>query len=203
MLTINQIKKELARIQSLHRQLNSFYFGDPSEVSSGAAKRYPLMGAFLQPGSVSRQIDTTKLLLYFADRIEDQDEVLQTEIISDMKTVALGVFAQFKNYLETNDIELSREAPLQWFNDADWDDKCFGWQIEITINQFFSLDTCQEPSDYDPEVDESGSVRIYNIETGATVDTVNPGQDYGVLVFSGIHGGTPSTVYTNQIIGNP
>lgn len=197
-MTINQIVKKLEEIQSLHRQLNSFYFGDPSEVSSGEAKTYPLMGVFIQPGTISLRQDSLRLLLYFADRIEDQDEILQREVISDMRRVALGAFSQFKAWLENNSIAISPEAPFSYFNDSDWDDKCYGWQLEITINQFFASAACEEPSSFDVERDETGQVRIYDIETGETIDTRNPGQEYGVYRFSGIIDNGPP--YSNTII---
>lgn len=200
MLTINQIIKQLETLQSQHDQLNSFYFGDPSDVSDGAAKVYPLMGAFLQPGNLAGKQDITRLTIYFADRIEDQDQTLQREVLSDMKTLAMGVFAQFRNYLYQNSITLSPDAPFSWFNDAEWDDKCFGWQIELSITQFYSADTCQEPSTYDPQADTSGVVRIINYTTGALITTVNPGQDYPVLQFSGINDTGPP--YTNSIVDN-
>lgn len=200
MVTINQIKRKLKEIQSLHQQLNSFYWGNPSGATAGEAIVYPLMGADLRPGNLGLRTDVMKMLLYFADRVEIQDEQLQVEVLSDMRRVALGVYAQFRDWLRLNNIVLGPDAPFSDFNDADWDDTCFGYQLELTITQFQSSDTCQEPSTFDPTAEETGLVRIYNIETGATVDTRNPGQEYGVLQFSGINDTGPP--YTNSIVDN-
>lgn len=202
-MTLNQLIRKLEEIRSLHRQLNSFHWGNPASASDGEAPRYPLMGAFLNPGNLGQRTDLWRLVVYFASRIEDQDERLQQEVSSNMRTIALGVYAQLKNYLHSNGIKLSPDATLDWFDDAEWDDKCYGWKIELVITQFFPANACQEPSSFDPSAEDNGVVRIINIETGALVDTANPGEDYGVLVFSGIHGGSASTVFTNQIVGNP
>jgi hypothetical protein len=196
MLTLNQKVNKLREIQESHDQLSSFYFGDPDDLTETID--YPVMGAILQEGNLVKGQLTTKIILYFADLVSE-DFTNKTEVLSDMQRVGLGVFSQFCDYLNENDIQLAPEASIKHFEGAG-PHGAWGWQIDVSVNEFFSNDKCQEPSDFDPAAEESGTSRIYNITTGATVDTLNPGEDYGVLVFSGINDtGAP---YTNSIVDN-
>jgi hypothetical protein len=193
MLTLNQIVAKLREIREAHSQLNSFYFGDPDDA--GVTFTYPVMGLIIQPGSIARRIKSTKFVLYFSDLVT-KDLSNKIEVQSDMERVALGVFAQFWDYLEDNNIQLVTEATFSPFENAG-PDSAWGWQVDLTINQFYSKDSCQEPSTFESSATETGSVRIYNLETGATVATRNPGQEYPVYEFSGINDTGPP--YTNVI----
>lgn len=199
-MTLNQIISQLRSLGLAHHQINSFYFGDAFEVDVQPNVVFPLMGATLLPGSLEGKTDQTKILLYFCDLV-NKDESNETHVLSDMKSVALGIYAQFRNFLHQNKIQIGPSAPLNSFTEH-WDHEVSGWSIEITVNQFYSLDSCQEPSSYDPEALEYGSVIIFNIETGATIDTLNPGQSYGVYVFSGIDDTGPPYTDTVNIIDN-
>lgn len=46
----------------------------------------------------------------------------------------------------------------------------------------------------------SGFVTIIDADTGQTITTVQAGNNYSVLQFSGIDGGQANTVYTNSIV---
>lgn len=46
----------------------------------------------------------------------------------------------------------------------------------------------------------NGYVTIIDADTGQTITTVQSGNTYSVLQFSGIDGGASNTVYTNSII---
>ena len=141
MLTLNQILKKFEEIQTEHAQLNSFYFGDYASIGSGLT--YPIMGCDLLPGNLEKGIVTTKFAIFFADMVVD-DTWNKNDILSDMQLVALDVYAQIWEYFERNGIELSKDTPLGDFTER-WDDSAFGWQMELTINQFYSRDTCQVP----------------------------------------------------------
>lgn len=142
MLTLNQIKRKLEQLREAHPQLKAFYFGDPWEIKPSI--RYPLMVAALQPGALSLRNNSTKLMLIFADRV-NPDESNEAEVLSDTQLYALDIYAQLFEYFSDNGIELSRDAPFSSFTEA-WDDMVSGWQMEITINQFYSRDTCQVPN---------------------------------------------------------
>lgn len=198
MLTLNQIVAKLTELRESHDQLNSFYFGHPYEFEPDDII-YPLMGVHINPGALGLRTHQDKYTLYFADRVAT-DESNETHVLSDMRRVAMGIFAQFNEYLNDNGAKLLAEAELAPFWEK-WDSSVCGWQLDFTLQQFYDKDSCQEPSDFVSSLTETGAVRIYNSVTGATVATRNPGQEYPVLVFSGIHGGTPSTTYTNSIVG--
>lgn len=199
MLTLRQLIKKLEELASDHDQLNDFHFGDPPEYETESAVSYPFMGVMLLPGTLGLKTDQLKLSLYFADLV-DSDLNNKLEVLSDMRRVAQGIYAQFKDYLAENKIRLENEAPIEDFEDH-WPNAVYGFKIDFTITQFYSTNPCQEPSSFDPSESDSGDVLIYNIETGATITTVNAGGNYGVYEFSGIHGGTPSTTYSNSIVG--
>lgn len=141
--TLNQIVKKLEDLQIKHLQLNDFYFGNPWEYGADGAISYPFMGAQLLPGSVARGVVTKRFLLFFADLV-NKDEGNETEVLSDMELVALDIFAQFIEWCDENNIEVSRDAALSDFTEK-WDDEVSGFQIEVTMNLFYSKDTCQVP----------------------------------------------------------
>lgn len=144
MLTLNQIVKKLREIRQAHPQLNSFEFGDFDEIGSSEAYVYPLLACDFLPGSITRQIVTTKMIILVCDRVRDDNSNL-LEVLSNTHKVCLDVFAQLYEYFEDNQVELSREAVISDFNRR-FDDSVAGHQLEITINQFYSKDTCQVPT---------------------------------------------------------
>lgn len=84
-----------------------------------------------------------RMLLFVAD-LSDEDESFETEVLSDTRLIALDVYAKFWDYLESNDIELSRDASFSSFTEK-FDDRVSGWQMEIDVRQFYSKDDCQVP----------------------------------------------------------
>lgn len=196
MLTLKQIITKLQELQEDHKQINDFHFGDPFDFGAERSVIYPLMGVQLTSGKLGLRTDQMGLSLYFADLVPE-DKFNKVEVLSDMRLVAMGIYAQFRDYLQENDIKLEDDAPLEDIEDV-WDEAVYGYRIDFNITQFYSTDSCQEPSTFDPSVTEFGDVIIYNIETGATITTVNAGSSYGVLQFSGISdSGGP---YTNSIV---
>lgn len=195
-LSLRQIIKKLEELADDHQQLNDFRFGDPPEYGADEPIDYPFMGVMLLPGTLGLRTDSLKLRLYLADMVSE-GLGNKLEVLSDTRTIAKGIYAQFKDYLSDNGIELTPEAPISDFEEA-WDDTVFGFQIDFNITQFFAANACQEPSTFDPADIDSGDVLIYNIETGATITTVNAGGNYGVLQFSGINDEGPP--YTNSVV---
>lgn len=198
MLTIKQAVRALENIADAHRQINDFVFGEPPEYGESDQIIYPFCGAFIARQRTERGVLFREWTLYVGDLITS-DKSNETEVMSDCERIILGVFSQFKNYLENNQATLLPEAALETFR-GEWDDNLTGFQLTFTTKQSFPADPCKEPSTYDPEREESGDVRIYNSQTGATITTINAGGEYGVLQFSGIHGGSAGTVFTNSIV---
>lgn len=144
MLSLNQIVQKLQDLQENHGQLNDFYFGDPYEIGASSPVTYPLMAAVLNPGTLSKRTQSMKLLLIFADLV-NKNEDNETEVLSDTQLVAMDIYAQLWEYLDENGISLSPDATFSSFTES-WDDEVSGWQLEITIDQFYSRDTCQVPT---------------------------------------------------------
>lgn len=145
MLTLNQIVSELRTIQANHKQLKSFEFVNGTfDFGASGALTYPFLGVISQQGSISGKVLTSKFNLFFADLVH-KDQENDDEVWSDMQLVALDVFAEFREWLMTNNIELVGDATFSDFYES-WDDEVSGWQLEITINQFYARDTCQIPN---------------------------------------------------------
>lgn len=144
MLSLNQILIKLEEIQTEHAQLNDFYFGHPADAEDSGALRYGLMIVQLEDGSLAKRINTTKLNIAICAKVF-ADESNKAEVLSDTQLIALDVYAQLYEYLDANDIELTPDVPFNPLQ-AVWDTSVWGWEMVITINQFYSRDTCQVPT---------------------------------------------------------
>ena len=197
MQTLNQIVRKLNQLQQGHEQLNSFYFGDPWEIEASGEISYPLFGATIQPGNLSKRVQSTKIIFWFAGLVS-KDEHDETEVLSDMQLIAMDIFAQFWEWCDVNQIELIPDAPFSTFTEK-WDSEVSGWQMEVTMNQFYSRDTCQVPSTIEPPHEDDGSVLIYD-QDGNIIARLHPGQSYQVLVGTGFDEGGVTQTYTIKII---
>lgn len=197
MLTINKIKRKLEEIQQAHGQLNDFYFGDFSALGADRAINYNLLlAADLLPGSLRKNVITTRLTLAVAGRVKHDDSD-KTEVLSDTQRVIIDVITQLYQYLQINNVELSKEVTLSDFSER-WNDSVSGFQAEITINQFNNENLCEIPSTFDPQT-APGEFIVYD-QSGNILYRFYTGQSMTVLVFSGIVDNGPP--YTNSIVDN-
>lgn len=146
-MTINQIKRKLKEIQENHLRLNSFYFGNLSNIDR-QDRDYSILAADLIPGNLSRGVRQYRLTLIVADLV-NEDESNLTEVLSDTERDLLDVYSQLWEYFEVNDVELVKEGAITDFSER-WDDNVAGYSLDITINVFFSNDRCQIPSTLPP-----------------------------------------------------
>jgi hypothetical protein len=145
MLSINQIVKKASQLSELHPQINSFYFGPFADIGSQGSVSYRLFAMDVMPGSLSIGLVNDRFILYFAD-IMNKDKSNEKEIFSDCQLIALDIFAQLYEYFQDNDIEIDPNATMSFFREATNDDEAAGCQIEISVPQFYSRDTCQVPT---------------------------------------------------------
>lgn len=87
MTSLNQIVDRLRVLSLSHKQLNSFYFGDPHEFTFNGEIEYGACFLELLPGSTSRstKFKNFSFRAYFLDRVgvsEDTEEN-ETEVLSD------------------------------------------------------------------------------------------------------------------------
>tara|TARA_R110000868_G_scaffold279203_1_gene539265 strand:- start:12625 stop:14199 length:1575 start_codon:yes stop_codon:yes gene_type:complete len=87
----NQIRLELAEIQSDHLQLSSFYWGDFLTAYKENELNYPLMGAFYPSGSFLRNQTQIQLTIYVADKLYDSWSNLN-EVESDTLQICRDIY---------------------------------------------------------------------------------------------------------------
>lgn len=166
MKTLNQIKSKLNELASQHLQINSFrFYGDPPERFDLQGEKFVFMGVILQPGNLLNKVNSKKMVLFFADLV-DTDNANLDEVLSDTELIALDIFAQFWKWSDENGIELLRESPFKSFAE-DSEHAFAGWQIDITINQFYSKDTCQVPGVSTYLLNETGGYLL--LENGGKI----------------------------------
>ena len=89
--SVNQIRLELAEIQSDHLQISSFYWGDFLTAYKENELNYPLMGAFYPSGSFLRNQTQIQLTIYVADKLYDSWSNLN-EVESDTLQICRDIF---------------------------------------------------------------------------------------------------------------
>jgi len=167
MLTLNQIVQILENKQLNHSQLSNgtFLFGDPWEFGSESAIQYPLMGVTLNNSTLSGNIVSFSFNIFFCDLVH-KDESNENDVLSDMHRIALDVWSEIKDELEdAYDATVNQTAQLTDFTER-FDDEVTGWQMDITIEQFYDQSTCDVPDSNANAgkvriIDQDGNVLAY------------------------------------------
>lgn len=94
--SVNQIRLELAEIQSSHLQLNSFFWGDFLRAYKENRLNYPLMGAFYPTSTLLRNQTQLQLRIYIADKLY-KDWSNLNDIESDTLQTCRDVFNIMNN----------------------------------------------------------------------------------------------------------
>jgi len=145
-LTLNQINNRLRTLALSHDQINSFYFGDPWEFDQSDIA-YPACFCELTPGSISRSehMQRYNVRLYFLDRVlvSTDTEGNETEVLSDMSSVAADFMAMLMYY--EDDWEIENTGVLTPVTEA-INDMAAGCILEAGINVDFLADRCQVPA---------------------------------------------------------
>jgi hypothetical protein len=182
MLTLNQIIQILNNKQSNHAQLSNgtFLFGDPWEFGAENAITYPLMGVTLNNSSLTGNIFSTSFNIFFCDLVH-KDEGNENEVLSDMQRVALDVWSQIKDELEdAYDATVNQTAQLTDFTER-FDDEVTGWQMDISIEQFYDQSTCDVPDS------NANAGKAYIIDQdGNILQYLNAGEGYTVEILQQI-----------------
>jgi hypothetical protein len=149
-LTFNQI---VARIRSLslsHDQVNDFYFGDPHEFLANGDITYPCVFLESFPGVIDRankiQRFTFRLYAYDLVHVATDTEENETEVLSDMSSVADDLLSMFFSPTYQDDWIIGDTA-LKGFGTEKLDDMVAGAELEITIGVEYFADSCQVPAE--------------------------------------------------------
>lgn len=148
-LTLNQIIKRIETLALSHEQINSFYFGDKVEFDSGADINYPVCFCEQLPGSINRaeHLQRFNFRLYLFDRvlISEDTEGNETEVLSDMSSVAADMAAMLMAYEYEDDWMIDNVIVLSSATE-ELGDMVSGSVLEIGVSVDFIADRCQVPA---------------------------------------------------------
>jgi hypothetical protein len=147
MLSLNQVAARIRSLALSHKQLNSFYLGDPHEFTFNGEVDYAGCFVSLDGGSDSRvtKLKTFNLTAYFLDRVHvsEETETNETEVLSDMSSVADDFLAMLRYYQDWEIGDVSAFTMRTEF----LEDMVAGVSLEVSIAVEFLSDRCQVPAD--------------------------------------------------------
>ena len=144
MLTLNKLITAIATYTTAHKQIKSWFFGDPwDELNGGQSIHYPMLFGTLQPNRISGTSDVTVIRFYVCDKSK-KGLRNQLEVLSDCKQICLDTLIYFKQYQFDEIIKINTEATLTDFVDA-FNDEVAGWYFDIEFSAIFEWDACSIP----------------------------------------------------------
>ncbi len=198
MFTLNKLNSLLQTYATNHEQIQTYRFED---VGEQATKTYPCLEAVLQPCPINGTKECTVIRFYISDKVKS-GATNKIEALSDTKLIALDLLSYFRQFDFGYFLNIEDNLTLNDYVDVETDGE-IGWWFDVVFYTIFEWDLCGIPATLPESIDPRiNYVIIFNIEDPEEViATVDPGDRYGVLRFSGISGGSPSSVYTNSIVG--
>ena len=149
-LTLNQIIQRFRSLSLSHRQINHFYFGDKWEFDANDDITYA--GCFVesQPGNYDILSKTQRhnFRVSFYDRVgvSEDTEGNETEVLSDMRSVALDFIAMLNNPLYQYDWVITDTGSI--IDETEQlGDMVAGVSVDLGIEVPFLVDSCQVPAD--------------------------------------------------------
>jgi hypothetical protein len=98
MFTLNKLISTIATYSTAHKQVKSWYFGDPwDQLNGGQSIKYPMLFGTLQPNRVEGTSDITVIRFYICDKSK-KGLRNQLEVLSDCKQIALDTLIYFKQF---------------------------------------------------------------------------------------------------------
>jgi len=143
--SFKNIIKDLETFCDEHKQINSFNWGELSEVST-KDMNYP--SVFVQP--VPGAIVGTMMMLSFEVYVFDvtkQDRSNLLEVMSDMLLVGNDIISQYFDDEDEFDFTLDEDGVTITPFEAKFDDYTAGWIFDINIEVANSYNTCAIPKD--------------------------------------------------------
>lgn len=141
--TLNQIISNLSNITHAHDQLETFYFGDPYEFATSGTTKYPALVVDLRAVHVVRNQIRYDFDFFFLDRTS-RGEVNETEVLSDLVSVAKDINAELKHPSWSFDVDFGAEFTLEPVTEH-MDDILAGYKMGLTISIDYPDDTCRIP----------------------------------------------------------
>lgn len=156
MLTLNKIIQRIQTIAEAHEQINTFFFGDVDDFLQSDVV-YPACFISVPSETITgTQGGGSELVmsfnLFFVDRTiiggsESLKDFNQTEVMSDMRSVALDILAQMQYQKFSPQWLVNKDATINYFNER-FEDYTAGVVLGITISNRLTLDRCAAPSTF-------------------------------------------------------
>jgi hypothetical protein len=143
MISLNQVITGLNRIVAAHKQLNTFYQGDPFEFATSGTTNYPAMVVDLIETKTLRSNQKFTFDFFLMDLVR-KGESNETEVLSDLALIAKDISAELKHPNWTWYIDLNSEIVWEAFTEKD-DDMVSGYKATIELMIDLPDDECAIP----------------------------------------------------------
>lgn len=201
-MTLNQIISRLRTLALSHHQINSFYFGDAHEFLENGEIVYPACFVEQQPGSISRieKLQTFNFRVFLLDRVgvSAETEVNETDVLSDMSSVAADLLAMLMFHEYEEDMMVVETAPVTSVTES-LSDLVAGVYMDIGIEVDFLADRCQVPATdvtFETDFDMARTKLLTYTATGSEGDSFTVSGLSGKIVLSVYRAGDYKRVIT-------
>lgn len=176
-LTLNQILKRIETLALSHEQINSFYFGGKEEFDVNGDIDYPACFCEEMPGRIDRaaHLQIFNFRIYLLDRVlvSENTEGNETEVLSDMASVAADIMAMLMSY-EYQDEWVISDVANRTSVTEELGDMVAGSIIEVGVGVEFIADRCSVPASdvtFENDFDMARTKLITYTGTGAEGDS--------------------------------
>lgn len=142
--TLNQVLNILRTICNDHAQINSFVFGQISEISASEQEQYPLVWCDVNDSQMSERIFIMNLSLYILDiqRVDNSNEV---DVLSDTLSIGRDLIAALNNPIYQDYFNVQFDVNFGQVREG-FPDVVDGWKLNIGLELMELNDRCQIPS---------------------------------------------------------
>ncbi len=200
-LSPNQINRELQEIASAHLQVNSYHWGDLSDIQESQVIHYPLMNCYLQSGGNfnNNTTDVTIIVEIYDILYKDSDNLNDVE--SDTKQISRDIYQVLNKSTRWKRFGKVTNATNQKYK---WlaHDEIAGWSQSVSFKLRDVSGVCDLPmQDYDFDQQpnntsscQSGAVTLdgaalVTVPSGGMVDVQLEDQNGATITPTSISGG--------------
>jgi len=174
MMTINNIIKLFSDIASAHKQINSFVYGDVSDLDNFDDLKHPALLVEPIQSVIAENTIIHSFTFYVADLV-NKDESNQNEVYSDTQLYLTDIVKVLK--YNADEYELINEPILSRFKQK-WNDDLSGYQGDFEIEIDFDNNVCDVPIEsFLTQSSTCPSVTIYDGD-GNIIEYVDAGGSY-------------------------
>jgi hypothetical protein len=141
--TLNQVINLIETIALNHAQVNSFGFGDVSDIST-VQEDYPLVWLNVQPSTINENTFTLSLSLLTLD-IQKADQANERDTLSDTLSIAQDIYSALTNPEYEDYFIIQYSTSLTPVREG-LPDLVNGWGAELSLDIAQIRDRCQIPT---------------------------------------------------------